>query len=332
LITGISGQDGSYLAEFLLQKGYEVHGIVRRTSTASYFRIDQLIKDESYAKKLQIHVGDLTDPNFISRIIYTIKPDEVYNLAAQSHVLESFNYPHKTTEVNSLGLLNILESTRIFSPESKIYQASTSELFGSTLPPQNEKSEMKPRSPYAISKFYSYWAIRNYREAYGMFAVNGILFNHESPRRTVDFVTRKITSSAVKIFNKKQSKLFLGNLDAKRDWGYAPEYVVGMWKILQLHKPADLTLSTGRSYTVKDFLSFSFGVLDLDWEKYVEIDNSLMRPTEVESLEGDSSLAKSVINWAPKIYAPDLAEIMTRCDLLMNSVYEIDKQDFSQFE
>lgn len=316
LITGLTGQDGSYLAELLLHKGYQVHGIVRRASTFNTARIEHLYKStESTDKLLHIHYVDTIDSLHLYSLIEKVFPDEIYNLAALSHVAQSFDQPEYVADTAGLGLLRILEILKITDIPAKVYQASTSELFGSTPPPQNENSKMLPRSPYAAAKLYAYEIARIYREAYGIFVSNGILFNHESPRRSRTFVTRKITTAVAEIVQGKRKKLVLGNLDAKRDWGYAPEYVEGMWRMLQMEYPMDLVLATGTSYSVQEFCEFAFRHVGLDWRDYVETSSQFLRPLEVESLRGDSSKAASTIDWQPKILAPELASIMVEADL-----------------
>lgn len=314
-ITGITGQDGSYLAEFLLHKGYEVHGLIRRASTFNTHRIDHLFQDPHVAgTRLHLHYGDLSDGSRLTTLLSTIRPDEVYHLAAQSHVRVSFDEPEHTGDVTGLATTRLLEAIRLVSPESKFYQASSSEMFGATPPPQNEETPFYPRSPYGAAKVYSYWMTRNYREAYGVFACNGILFNHESPRRGETFVTRKITRAAARIKLGLQDKLFLGNLDAVRDWGYAPEYIEAQWLMLQADKPDDYVVATNTAATVGDFLEASFGELDLDWKRYVEFDPRYLRPTEVDALIGDFSKAKSLLNWSPEVQVADLAKIMITND------------------
>ena len=316
LITGITGQDGSYLAEFLLNKGYEVHGIVRRSSSFNRSRIDHLYQDPHLPKtRFFLHYGDLADSEQISYLIYNIRPDEIYNLAAQSHVRVSFDLPEYTSNITALGTTRLLEALRRSGNNAKFYQASSSEMFGAAPPPQNEKTPFHPRSPYAASKVYSYWMVRNYRDGYNLFTTNGILFNHESPRRGENFVTRKITRGLAAILSKKAEKLYLGNLDAKRDWGYAPEYVEVMWKMLQQDEPDDYVIGTGETHSVKEFLEEAFGYLDLDWKKYVEIDKRYFRPTEVEYLKADPSKARKNLNWSPQITFRDLVKIMVDCDM-----------------
>jgi GDPmannose 4,6-dehydratase len=316
LITGVTGQDGSYLAEFLLSMGYEVHGVIRRSSTFNTSRIDHLYKDPHDSNsKFHLHYGDITDGVGISNLIRLIEPDEVYNLAAQSHVKVSFEMPDFTGQVDALGTIRILEAIRSSGLATKFYQASTSELFGSTTPPQNELSTFSPRSPYAAAKLYSYWVVRNYRDAYGMFAVNGILFNHESPRRGETFVTRKISIAAAKIKLGLQEKLYLGNLDAIRDWGYAKEYVESMWKMLQMPKPDDFVVATGIGATVRDFCKVAFNQVDLNYLDYVELEKRYERPTEVDALIGDATKAREVLGWKHETNWEDLARLMVDSDL-----------------
>jgi GDPmannose 4,6-dehydratase len=316
LIVGITGQDGSYLAELLLSKGYEVHGLIRRSSTFNTDRIDHLYQDRHNKEvKLFLHYGDLSEGSRLVSLIGELKPDEIYNLGAQSHVRVSFDEPEYTGDITGLGTSRMLEAVRLVSPKSRFYQASSSEMFGATPPPQNEETPFYPRSPYGAAKVYSYWMTKNYREAYGLFAVNGILFNHESPRRGETFVTRKITRAVARIKAGLQHKLYLGNLDAIRDWGYAPEYVEGMWRMLQHDKPMDFVLATGHAATIKDFLEHSFSHVDLNWEDYVEFDPRYLRPTEVDSLIGDSTLAKKQLGWQAKTLAGDLAKLMVDADI-----------------
>lgn len=317
LITGITGQDGSYLAELLLEKGYEVHGIIRRASTFNTSRIDHLYNDPHIAgTRLFLHYGDLSDGSRLVTLLESVQPDEVYNLAAQSHVRVSFDEPEYTGNSTGLGSIRLLEAIRMVGLECRFYQASSSEMFGATPPPQNEETPFYPRSPYGAAKLYSYWVTRNYREGYGMFAVNGILFNHESPRRGETFVTRKITRAVARIKAGTQSELYMGNLDAVRDWGYAPEYVEAMWMMLQHDAPDDYVVSTGTDYTVRDFLQFSFEHAGLDWEKYVKFDERYLRPTEVDALVGDSTRAREALGWVPKVMTPELARIMVDSDIL----------------
>jgi GDPmannose 4,6-dehydratase len=316
LITGITGQDGSYLAELLLSKGYEVHGIIRRSSNFNTQRIDHLYKDPHAAdNKLHLHFGDLTDGVLLNNLIREIEPQEIYNLGAQSHVMVSFSVPEYTAQVDAVGTIRMLEAIRSSKLDCRYYQASTSELFGSTPPPQSEKSVFQPRSPYAAAKLYGYWVTRNYREAYGIHATNGILFNHESPRRGETFVTRKITRAVARIKLGRQEKLYLGNLDAVRDWGYAPEYVESMWKMMQQEKPDDYVVATGVGASVRDFVERSFERVGLDWEKFVEIDNRYQRPTEVEALIGDASYALQELGWKATTHWGGLADLMVDADL-----------------
>ena len=314
-ITGITGQDGSYLAEFLLGKGYEVHGLVRRSSSISTHRISHLIGNpEVLDVSLFLHHGDLGDSSRLVQLMESIEPEEVYNLAAQSHVGVSFEGPENTGDITALGTLRMLEAIRRAGVSSKYYQASSSEMFGASLPPQNEGTPFYPRSPYGAAKVYSYWVTKNYRESYGMFASNGILFNHESPRRGETFVTRKITMAVAKILAGRQKKLQLGNLDAVRDWGYAPEYVQAMWLMMQEDQPDDFVVATGTKYSIRDFLGFAFGHVDLDWEKYVEVDPRFIRPAEVDALVGDHSKMTAATGWRPHVLTPELARIMVDAD------------------
>ncbi len=333
LITGITGQDGSYLAELLIKKGYEVHGIIRRSSSFNTSRIDHLYNNaEVLGKKLFLHYGDLTDTSNLNRILEKIEPNEIYNLAAQSHVKVSFELPEYTAEVDAIGTVRFLDAIRETGIKPRFYQASTSELFGKAQQvPQSEKTPFYPRSPYGVAKLYGYWIIINYREAYDIYACNGILFNHESPRRGETFVTRKITRAAAKIKLGIDQKLSLGNLNAKRDWGYAPEYVDGMWRMLQLNTPDDFVLATGETHTVREFVEVAFKELEMElvWkgkgaaEKgidkrtkkvIVEVDPRHYRPTEVELLIGDASKAKQKLGWVPKVKFDELAKIMVRAD------------------
>jgi GDPmannose 4,6-dehydratase len=315
-ITGVTGQDGSYLAELLLSKGYEVHGLIRRSSTFNTSRIEHIYRDPHDANSnFILHYGDVTDASGMTNLIRTIEPDEIYNLAAQSHVMVSFSMPTYTGTVDALGTITLLEAIRSSGLSSKFYQASTSELFGSTPPPQNEMSRFQPRSPYAAAKLYAYWATVNYREAYGLHATNGILFNHESPRRGETFVTRKITRAVASIVAGKQEKLFLGNLDSIRDWGYAKEYVESMWLMLQQKSPSDYVVATGIGATIRDFCEQSFSRVNLDWQKYVEIDERYVRPTEVDALIGDNSKVKTELHWGPNTNWKELANIMVDADL-----------------
>jgi len=316
IITGITGQDGSYLAELLLGKGYEVHGLIRRSSTFNTDRIDHIYQDpHTPHPNLFLHYSDLTDGSRLVTLLSEIQPDEVYNLAAQSHVRVSFDEPEYTGDVTGLGTIRLLEAIRAIGLTTRFYQASSSEMFGATPPPQDEQTPFYPRSPYGVAKVYSYWITKNYREAYGLFASNGILFNHESPRRGDTFVTRKITRAVARIAAGQQSELFMGNLDSVRDWGYAPEYVEAMWRMLQHDTPDDFVVATNTHYTVKDFLALSFGHAGLDWEEYVKFDDRYLRPTEVDSLIGDSSKARDLLGWTPTILTPRLAEIMVDADI-----------------
>ncbi len=315
-ITGITGQDGSYLAEFLLGKGYEVHGLIRRASSFNTGRIDHIFEDPHEPNpRLYLHFGDLIDGVGLTNLIREIQPTEVYNLGAQSHVQVSFTMPQYTGQVDALGAVGLLEAIRSAGVNSRFYQASTSELFGSTPPPQNEETSFRPRSPYAAAKLMAYWCTVNYREGYGMHATNGILFNHESPRRGETFVTRKITRAVAEISNGSKKKLFLGNLEAIRDWGYAKEYVETMWMMLQEDKPSDYVVATGIGATVKDFVKASFERVGLNWKDYVEVDQKYIRPTEVDALIGNPSKINSKLNWKAKTHWKELAELMVDADL-----------------
>jgi len=315
LITGITGQDGSYLTELLLAKGYEVYGIIRRASSFNTERIDHLYQDPHNQPKLKLIYGDLTDGGNLSAILNDIQPDEVYNLAAQSHVRVSFDQPVYTVNVDALGTLRLLEALRMMKKPPRFYQASSSEMYGKVLEtPQTEKTPFYPRSPYGCAKVYSFWQTVNYREAYGLFGCNGILFNHESPRRGETFVTRKITRAATRIKEGLQDKVYLGNLDAKRDWGFAGDYVEAMWLTLRQDKPDDYVIATGETHSVREFLNEVFGYLGLDWQKYVEIDPKYFRPTEVDLLLGDASKARKVLGWKPKVDFKRLARMMTDAD------------------
>lgn len=316
LITGITGQDGSYMAEFLLAKGYEVHGIVRRTSTFNRTRIDHIRPDTSnYEGKLFLHYGELSDSEQISNIVYNLKPDEIYHLGAQSHVRISFDIPEYTGNVTGIGTARILEAVRRCGREVKFYQASSSEMFGCSPPPQNESTPFQPRSPYACAKIYAYYMTKNYREAYNIFACNGILFNHESSRRGENFVTKKITRGVSSIISGKQKYLYLGNLDARRDWGYTPEYVEFMWSILQNSIPDDFVIGTGESHSVMDFMEKAFSYAGMDYQDHVRIDPKYFRPTEVVDLIADSSKARKTLGWNPKIAFNDLVKIMIDADM-----------------
>jgi GDPmannose 4,6-dehydratase len=315
-ITGITGQDGSYLAELLLSKGYEVHGLIRRASTFNTTRIDHIYQDPHDTNpKLTLHYGDLLDGVGLTNLIREIEPTEIYNLAAQSHVMVSFTMPQYTAQVDAVGTVAILEAIRATKRDIRFYQASTSELYGSTPPPQNEESPFRPRSPYASAKLMAYWSTVNYREAFGIHATNGILFNHESPRRGETFVTRKITRAVAAIKAGKQKKLYLGNVEAIRDWGYAKEYVESMWLMLQQPKSGDFVVATGVGATVKDFAEMAFTHAGLEWEKYVEIDQKYARPTEVDALIGDPSKAKRELGWSATTHWQDLAKLMVDADL-----------------
>jgi len=315
-ITGVTGQDGSYLAELLLSKGYEVHGLIRRASTFNTSRIDHIYQDPHDPNpKLTLHYGDLLDGVGLTNLIREIEPTEIYNLAAQSHVMVSFTMPQYTAQVDAVGTVAILEAIRATKRDIRFYQASTSELYGSTPPPQNEESLFRPRSPYASAKLMAYWSTVNYREAFGIHATNGILFNHESPRRGETFVTRKITRAVAAIKAGIQKKLYLGNLEAIRDWGYAKEYVESMWLMLQQPKSSDFVVATGLGATVKDFAEKAFSHAGLEWEKYVEIDQKYARPTEVDALIGDPSKAKRELGWSATTHWQDLAKLMVDADL-----------------
>lgn len=317
LITGITGQDGSYLAELLLEKGYEVHGIIRRSSSFNTGRIEHLYQDfHVNDARVFLHYGDLADSSALSRLLEKIQPDEIYNLAAQSHVRVSFDIPEYTADVVALGTIRILDAIKETEIKTKFYQASTSELYGKVVEtPQTEKTPFYPRSPYACAKLYSYWITVNYRESYDMYACNGILFNHESPRRGETFVTKKITHAIARILKKEQDKLYLGNLDAKRDWGYAKDYVEAMWLMLQQDKAEDYVIATGETHSVREFLDEAFGLVGLDWKKYVEIDPRYYRPAEVDLLLGNPSKAKEKLGWKPKTTFKELVKIMLEYDL-----------------
>jgi GDPmannose 4,6-dehydratase len=315
LVTGITGQDGSYLTELLLNKGYEVYGLIRRSSSFNTSRIDHLYQDPHNQPKLRLIYGDLTDGGNLSVILNDTQPDEVYNLGAQSHVRVSFDQPVYTVNADGLGTLRLLEALRMMKKPPRFYQASSSEMYGKVVEtPQTETTPFYPRSPYACAKVYSFWQTVNYREAYGLFACNGILFNHESPRRGETFVTRKITRAATRIKEGLQDKLYLGNLDAKRDWGFAGDYVEAMWLMLQQDNPDDYVVATGHTYSVRQFLDEVFGHLNLEWQKYVAIDPKYFRPTEVDLLLGDASKAKKILGWQPKVNFKELAKMMTDTD------------------
>jgi GDPmannose 4,6-dehydratase len=317
-ITGITGQDGSYLAELLLAKGYKVHGLIRRASTFNTDRIDGIYQDpHDVDRRLFLHHGDLSDGVGLVNLLRDIAPDEVYHLGAQSHVKVSFEMPDYTGDTTGLGTIRLLEAIRAAGVPCRFYQASSSEMYGSTPPPQNEDTPFHPRSPYGCAKVYAYWAAVNYREAYGLYAVNGVLFNHESPRRGETFVTRKITRAVARIAVGLQPKLYLGNLDAVRDWGYAPEYVEGMWRMLQQDEATDYVLATGEAHSVREFVEAAFGRVNLDWEKHVELDPRYERPAEVEALIGDASKAQRILDWVPQVRFADLVQIMVDADVQM---------------
>lgn len=316
LITGITGQDGSYLAEQLLEKGYVVHGLIRRASSFNTTRIDHLYRDpHDPDTRLFLHYGDLTDGSRLVTLLERLAPDEIYHLGAQSHVRVSFDEPEFTGDVTGLGTVRLLEALRVSQVPARFYQASSSEMFGGTPPPQNERSAFRPRSPYAAAKVYAYWMVRNYREAYGLFACNGILFNHESPRRGETFVTRKITRAVARISMGLQDFLYLGNLEARRDWGYAPEYTAAMWQMLQTHEPDDYVIATGTSYSVADFVEMAFAHVGLEWEQYTRYDDRYLRPTEVADLVGDASHAEEELGWKPRTLMPELVRIMVDADV-----------------
>jgi GDPmannose 4,6-dehydratase len=317
LVTGITGQDGSYLAELLLEKGYEVYGIIRRSSSFNTGRIDQIYQDPHEKEvRLKLLYGDLNDSSSLNRILRTVCPDEIYNLGAQSHVRASFDIPEYTAEITGVGTVRLLEAIRETGIPTKLYQASSSEMFGKVLEvPQNEETPFYPRSPYGCAKVYSYWITRNYRESYDMFACNGILFNHEAPRRGETFVTRKITRAVAHIKAGLQKKLYLGNLDAKRDWGYAPEYVEAMWLMMQQERPDDYVIATGETHTVREFVEEAFGLVGLDWKAFIEIDPKYYRPAEVDLLIGDASKAKRELGWEPRTTFKQLVKIMVDADL-----------------
>jgi len=316
LITGITGQDGSYLAEFLLKKGYEVHGLIRRASTFNTERIDHLYIDPHDPKaRIFLHYGDLSDSGQLNNLIYNVQPEEIYHLGAQSHVRVSFDMPEYTGDITGIGTTRMLEAIRRSGIKTKFYQASSSEMFGDSPPPQNESTPFRPRSSYAAAKVYAFWMVANYREAYKIFASNGILFNHESPRRGETFVTRKITRSLARIKLGLERKLYLGNLNAKRDWGFAGDYIEAMWLILQQDEPDDYVIATGESHSVKEFLEEAFNYKGLDWREYVEIDSRYFRPTEVDSLLGDASKARRKLLWEPKVRFRELVKLMVDADI-----------------
>jgi GDPmannose 4,6-dehydratase len=316
LITGISGQDGSYLAELLLSKGYEVHGLVRRSSSINTARLDTIYRDPHEAgARLVLHYGDLSDGVSLTNLIRDLQPNEIYHLGAQSHVRVSFDIPDYTAQTTGLGTLRILEAIRASGVQTRFYQASSSEMFGSAPPPQNELTPFHPRSPYGAAKVFAYWITVNFREAYGLFAVNGVLFNHESERRGETFVSRKISRGVARIKAGLQNKLYLGNLDARRDWGYARDYVSAMWVMLQQAEPDDFVIATGESHSIREFLDLAFGRVGLDWHAYVEIDPRYYRPSEVDHLRGDPSKAKRVLGWTPTVRFPELVALMVDADI-----------------
>ena len=316
LITGITGQDGSYLAEQLLEKGYEVHGVIRRSSSFNTERIDPLYRDvHEQGVRLFLHHGDLSDSSRLVRLLYELQADEIYHLGAQSHVRVSFDVPEYTVDVTGMGTVRLLESMRDAGVRPRFYQASSSEMFGASPPPQTERSTFHPRSPYAVAKLMAYWAVVNYRESYDLFACNGILFNHESPRRGETFVTRKITRALARIQAGLQDKLFLGNLDAKRDWGYAPDYTDAMWRMLQQDRPDDYVVATGEMHSVREFLEEAAGYLGLDWEAHVAFDERYLRPAEVDALCGDPAKARESLGWQPTVTFKELVRIMVDADV-----------------
>jgi GDPmannose 4,6-dehydratase len=318
VITGVTGQDGSYLAELLLSKGYEVHGLIRKASTFNTERIEHIYQDpHDPSARLFLHYGDLTNSEQVSNLVYNVRPDEIYHLGAMSHVKVSFEIPEYTGMVTGLGTTRILEAIRRSGLRARYYQASSSEMYGSAPAPQNESTPFQPRSPYAIAKLYAFWMAANYREAYKMFAVNGVLFNHESPRRGETFLSRKVTRAVARIAAGLQKKVYLGNLDSRRDYGYAPEYVEAMWKMLQQDEPGDYVLGTGVAPTMREFVEEAFGYAGLDWREHVEIDARYFRPTEVDYLQADSARARERLGWDPKITYKDLARIMVDADLEM---------------
>ncbi len=319
LITGITGQDGSYLAELLLDKGYSVHGIVRHTSVSNTVRIDHLLSDAALKERIRLHYGNLRDSDSIRHAIESIQPDEIYNLGAQSHVRDSFDQPENTVDITGTSVIRILEAVRDVQAKTgnqiRYYQAGSSEMFGSAKPPQHETTRFEPRSPYACAKVYAHYQVVNYRESYGLFAANGILFNHESPRRGETFVTRKITKGAARIKLGLQDKLSMGNLDVKRDWGFAGDYVDAMWRILQHDEPDDFAIATGESHSLREFLQMVFSYLDLDWNDYVEIDPRFFRPADVPHVRGDASKARELLGWEPKHTLQDIVRMMVDADL-----------------
>jgi GDPmannose 4,6-dehydratase len=318
LITGVTGQDGSYLAEFLLAKGYEVHGLIRRSSSFNTERLDPIYRDpHERGVRFLMHYADLSDSGSLVNLIRELQPEEIYHLGAQSHVQVSFQIPEYTSDATGMGTVRILEAIRSSGVDTRFYQASSSEMFGSTAPPQSESTPFHPRSPYGVAKVFSYWMVVNYREAHGLHASNGILFNHESPRRGETFVTRKITRAVARIKAGMQDKLYLGNLDAKRDWGFAPEYVEAMWTMLQRDEPDDFVIATGEAHTVREFCQLAFGRVDLDWEKHVEVDPRYYRPSEVDYLLGDATKAREKLGWEPKTTFEELVELMVDADVTL---------------
>lgn len=316
LITGITGQDGSHLADLLIDKGYEVHGVIRRASTFNTQRVDHLYRDpHDPGARMRLHYGDLTDGSQIARVIRTTRPDEIYNLGAQSHVGVSFDQPEYTGDVDGLGVIRLLEAIRDADVDARLYQAGTSEVFGDAPPPQSESTEFRPRSPYAAAKAYAHWLVSNYREAYGLHAVNGILFNHEGERRGETFVTRKITRAVARIVAGRQKHVYLGNLDAKRDWGYAKDYVKAMWMMLQAGSPDDYVIGTGESHTVREFCEAAFAQVGLRWRPFVRIDPAYFRPTDIEHLQADAAKARAELGWAPETTFSELATLMVKADL-----------------
>jgi GDPmannose 4,6-dehydratase len=316
LITGITGQDGSYLAELLLARGYEVHGLIRKASTFNTQRIDNLFVDQHEpGARLFLHYGDLSDSTQVIHLLYDVRPDEIYHLGAQSHVRVSFDIPEYTGNITGLGTVRLLEAIRRSGVKSRFYQASSSEMFGDTPPPQNELTPFRPRSPYAAAKTYAYWMTVNYRQGYGLYACNGILFNHESPRRGETFVTRKITRGIAEILAGRAPYLYLGNLEARRDWGYAPEYVEAMWLMMQQDEPDEYVIGTGESHSVREFLEEAFSYSGLDWQEHVQIDRRYFRPTEVETLKADATKARRRLGWQPRITVKELVRIMVDADL-----------------
>ncbi|HEU4488660.1 MAG TPA: GDP-mannose 4,6-dehydratase [Actinomycetota bacterium] len=316
LITGVSGQDGSYLAELLLDKGYEVHGLLRRASTFNTHRLDGVYRDpHETGVRFFMHYGDLTDSGSLINLIRDLEPDEIYNLGAQSHVKVSFEIPEYTADVTGMGTIRILEALQAAGSNARFYQASSSEMFGSSPPPQDEDTPFHPRSPYGVAKMFAYWTTVNYRESYGIFATNGILMNHESPRRGETFVTRKITRAVARIAAGMQDDLYLGNLDASRDWGYAPEYVEAMWLMLQHDEPDDFVIATGETHTIREFAELAFAHASLDWERYVKVDPRYYRPAEVDFLRGNPAKAKRILGWEPRTTFSQLVELMVDADI-----------------